>query len=219
MIELFYLNNIEAVIFDMDGTMINNMPYHKKTWLEFCKRYGLSLTEEEFKNKYSGKKNDQIFKGLFNKNLSQEEINKYTEEKEQMYRDLYSPLIKEVDGLSDLIGMLKTSRIKLAIATTAPEKNRDLALKKLDLLGAFDVIVGDEEVKHGKPDPEIYLITAKKLQVAAEKCMVFEDSPPGVEAAKRAGMKVIGILTTHSKEELNKADLVINNFSELKLAN
>ena len=78
------------------------------------------------------------------------------------------------------------------------------------------VVVG-EEVKKGKPDPEIYLITAEKLNIEPEKCLVFEDSPPGVESAKRAGMKVIGILTTHSKEELNKADLVINNFSELGL--
>src|SRR3972149_1758112 len=210
-------NNIKAAIFDMDGTMINNMPYHRRAWLGFSRKHGLSLTEEEFKEKFSGKKNKEILEGLFRKALAQEEAKAYTEEKEQVYRDLYASFIKEIDGLSDLLRFLKSKGIKVAIATTAPEKNRSFALKKLGFEDTFDLVVGDEIVNKGKPDPEIYLITADKLQVEPEKCIVFEDSPPGVESAKRAGMKVIGILTTHSREELQKADLVINNYSELKL--
>jgi beta-phosphoglucomutase family hydrolase len=212
-----FSKNIEAVIFDMDGTMINNMPYHQKAWKEFCRRKGLELSSEEFKEKISGKKNNQIFEILFKRKLSPEEETELTEEKEQLYRDIYSSDIKEVTGLSQLIHKFKTMGIKLAVATTAPKKNRDFGLKKLNLSDFFNLILGDEHVENGKPDPEIYLLTAKELNVEPRNCLVFEDTPVGVESAKRAGMKVVGISTTHSSKELQEADLLITDFTEFQL--
>jgi HAD superfamily hydrolase (TIGR01509 family) len=211
------LKNIRAAIFDMDGTMINNMLYHKKAWREFSSRYGLSLTDEEFSKKISGKKNDQIFEFVFGRKLKPDGLEKYIEEKEAIYRELYKPEIREVEGLTQTINTLRKKNIKLAIATTAPQKNREFGLEALHLNGQFDIILGDENVTHGKPDPEIYLETAKRLQVKTRNCLVFEDSPSGVESSKNAGMIVIGLLTSHSKEDLHKADYVVNDFTELEL--
>lgn len=210
------LKDFEAVIFDMDGTMINNMLYHKKAWMEFAKRHGLTLTEEEFREKFSGKKNDKIFAMIFQKDLTSDEITTYTEEKEGIYRELYAPDIKEVSGLFDVLELLKSHNKKLAIATTAPRKNREFGLEALHLTDTFPVILGDEDTTKGKPDPEIYLETAKRLAVEPNKCLVFEDTPPGVQAGKSAGMTVIGILTTHSKEDLSEADYCIKDFTGVK---
>jgi beta-phosphoglucomutase len=210
------LDNIKAAIFDMDGTMINNMAYHKKAWAEFFKRHELSFTDDEFRQKISGKKNDQIFNLVFDRELTQEEIQEYTEEKEAIYREIYKPEIKEISGLLETIKTLKQKGLRLAIATTAPEKNRQFALDVLGLEEQFEIILGDEHVTRGKPDPEIYIEVAKQLQIDPSNCLVFEDSPPGVEAGKNAGMTVVGIMTTHTAEELNKADYHIQDYTQLE---
>jgi len=209
------ISNMKAAIFDMDGTMVDNSAYHKRAFKEFLKRHGISLTDEELKKKISGRKNDDIFPALFNQQLSKEEIAKYAHEKEAIYRELYASDIKEVEGLKTIVDSLKKDGLKLAIATTAPKENRDFALESLGLTNAFQVIVGDEHVTRGKPHPEVYLKTAEKLGIDPGKCLAFEDTPSGVESAKRAGMTVIGLMTSHTTQELYKADIVVNNFSEL----
>ncbi len=215
--EFLDLSGIEAAIFDMDGTMINNMGHHKKAWLEFTRRHGISFTEEEFKERFSGKKNDQILSEIFERELTPEEIIQYGSEKEAVYRELYAPDIKEVEGLKALIKSLREKGLKLAIATTAPEANRNFGLEALGLSDAFDLILGEEHVTQGKPHPEIYLKTAEELKVNPSSCIVFEDSPPGVASGKSAGMKVIGLLTSHTSEDLSDADLHIKDFSRLEI--
>lgn len=207
--------DFDAVIFDMDGTMINNMAYHKKAWMEFSQRHGQHFSEEEFKEKFSGKKNDKILQMIFNKELTSEEIASYTEEKEAIYRELYAPVIKEVSGLLELVKDLSEHHKKLAIATTAPKKNRDFGLEVLGIKKYFSVILGDEHVVKGKPDPEIYSETAKQLGVSPERCLVFEDSPPGIAAGKNAHMTVVGILTTHSEKDLQAADYHVADFKQI----
>lgn len=210
-----HLSDFDAAIFDMDGTMINNMEYHKKAWKEFAKRHGLDLTDEEFKEKMSGKKNDQIFKTIFDKELSEEEIAKYTEEKESVYRELYAAHIEPVAGLHDVITALQSAGKKLAVATTAPKDNREFGFKALGLENVFEVVLGDEDVTKGKPHPEIYVETAKKLGIDPARCIVFEDTPPGIQSGKDAGMKVISILTTHTEEDNKAADYFVKDFTEL----
>jgi len=211
------ITGIEAAIFDMNGTMIDDMGFHKKAWIEFCKSYGVDLTEEEFKQKFSGKKNTDILPEILGRKLSSDEIKELSEEKETIYRQVYAPFIKEVPGFKDLIAKLKSKHLKVAIATTAIEPNRKFVLDALHLENEFDVILGDEDVTNGKPHPEIYLETAKKLNVDSSKCLVFEDTPPGVEAGKNAGMKVVGVLTTHTKEDLKNADYWITDFTEIQI--
>jgi len=212
------LSDFKAAIFDMDGTMIDNMAYHKKAWQEFLKRHGIALSEDEFKHKISGKKNDQIFAIVFGKKLDKESELQYTKEKEALYRELFKPDIQEIAGLSQLIKELHGRDFKTAIATTAPAKNRDFALKELGLEGKFEVILGDEHVSQGKPHPEIYLSTAKKLGVLPSECLVFEDSPPGVMSGKSAGMTVVGILSSHSPAELQDADYVVRDFTDISFS-
>lgn len=209
------ISKYKAAIFDMDGTMIRNMSHHKKAWQEFLSRHGVHLSDEEFHAKISGKKNDAIFEIVFGRQLSQNESEKYTAEKELLYRELYKNDIEEVEGLTDFIAKLHNLGLKTAIATTAPKPNREFALKSLDLRGKFEVILGDEHVSNGKPHPEIYLKAAKKLGIKPEDCVVLEDSPPGIQSAKSAGMTVVGILTSHSKNDLSEADYLVHNFTEL----
>jgi beta-phosphoglucomutase len=210
-------SQFEAVIFDMDGTMINNTAYHQKAWLEYLKQYGIQLSGEEYLQKVSGKKNDQIVKELFGPSVSPHKIKVISDEKEALYRELYADFIEEVPGLIKFIDKLHKRRIRTAIATTAQLQNRNFALVSLGLEDRFEVILGDEHVRNGKPDPEIYLKTSQELGVAPEKCIVFEDSPPGVQAAKNAGMTAVGVLTMHKTEHLRSADFLIHNFAEIQL--
>lgn len=212
------IGSFKAVIFDMDGTMINNTRHHIRAWQEFLKRHGIVLSDEEYRQKIAGKKNDDIVKILFGEHVSPEEAKRLGDEKESIYRELYAPDIKEVQGLKVLVEELQHRSVRLAIATTANSANRDFALDSLNLQGQFEIILGEEHVKNGKPDPEIYLSTAKKLGVEPRECLVFEDSPSGVEAAKTAGMTVVGLLTMHSPGELTRADYLIHDFSELEFA-
>lgn len=210
------VRNIKAAIFDMDGTMVNNMDYHKKAWKIFCSRYGIDLTDEAFHEKISGKKNSEIFTLLFGKTLSLAEEAKYTEEKEQIYREIYGKEVQEITGLKKIINELHARKILLGIATTASAKNRIFILEKLAISpDLFSVILGDEDVTKGKPDPEIYLKAAQMLHISPAACLVFEDSPAGVMAAKNAGTRVVGILSTHTKEELQNADYTIEHFSQI----
>lgn len=210
------LTPFQAAIFDMNGTMIDDMAYHKIAWTEFFKRHGVELTDDEFRQKVSGKKNNQIFTEVFGKDLTPNQIREYTDEKEATYREMYAPDIHEVAGLTHSIEQLQGHGLKIAIATTAPAKNREFALEKLGLVGKFEVILGDEDVSKGKPDPQIYLQTAAQLGAQPERCIVFEDSPPGVAAGKRAGMTVIGLLTSHSADELADADFTIEDFTDIE---
>lgn len=215
--ETINIKDIEAVIFDMDGTMIDNMHSHEEAWKEFCLHRGIVLSNIDFKQKISGFKNEQIIMNLFGYSLAPTQIAEYASDKESIYREIYKPKIKEVLGLTDLIIKIKKLNIRIAIATTAPKANRIFALKELHLENFFDVILGEEDVKNGKPNPEIYIKTAKLLNVIPKACLVFEDSPVGLQAGKGAGMNVVGLTTSHSKDELALADLIIENFLDLKL--
>ena len=145
-----------------------------------------------------------------------EEINSHAEKKEQLYRELYAPHIQEVRGLTEILQLLKSHNKKIAIATTAPKKNRDFGLEALGMSDIFSVVLGEEDITRGKPHPEIYLETAKRLGVTPDRCLVFEDSPPGVASGKSAGMTVVGLLTTHSEEELKDANYQVRDFTAVK---
>lgn len=211
------LRKYRVVIFDMDGTMIDNTPFHKKAWIEFCKRHGITLTEEEYLRKISGKRNDAILPMLLGRSINGEEYDFLDEQKESIYRELYKPYLKEIAGLREFLIKLSDHGLKLGIATTSSHKNRAFVLETLELRDYFEVVIGGEHSKHGKPHPEIYLLAAEKLGVDPKKCLAFEDTPSGVKSAKSAGMEVVGILTAHTKEELSEADYFIRDFTEIEI--
>ena len=138
-------------------------------------------------------------------------------EKEILYRKLYRPHLKEIKGLTSLLNKLKSLKIKCAVATTAPLENRRFILNQLSLTPDFDLVLGEEGVDHGKPNPDIYLKAAEKLKVKPTRCIVFEDSLAGIEAARKAGAFVVALLTSHKKEDLKSADVWIKEFSEIRL--
>ena len=204
-----------AVIFDMDGVIVDNSPFHVKAWQEFLRREGFDMTEDQVKGKFFGRVNADAFEMIFGKKLDKQAEARMTEQKESIYREIYASDIKPVKGLPEFLEILKSNGTKTAIATSAYSKNVDFVLSKTGLREYFDVILDDSHVTKGKPDPQIYLKTAEQLGVEPAKCIVVEDSLHGVDSGLNAGMKVIGLTTMHTKEELSHANFVINDFTEL----
>lgn len=206
--------NSFAVIFDMDGVIIDSNPFHKISLRQFCEKYGYHLSDEELVNRIYGRTNKEWITNLFGQ-LSHDELVRYEEEKEGLFRELFKNDIKALDGLNQFLHQLKEKNIPVAIGTSAPRSNVDYVLAHTKLETYFSVILDESHVAHGKPNPEIYLKVADRLGFEPARCVVFEDSLSGVEAARRAGAKVVGVTTTHSADELSHTDLVIADFNRL----
>jgi beta-phosphoglucomutase len=188
-------------IFDMDGVIVDNHQWHFEAWFEFGRRHGLNISQEEF-SRYFGSTNHLVLKSLFGDTISEQEITSMGNEKEAIYRELYRPFIKPVDGLPLFLQNASDRGIPMALATSAPFENVKFTLDATGLERYFKVITDSSMVSRGKPDPQVYQITAAKLGVQPSECIVFEDSVPGILSAKRAGMRVIGVATTHKSDEL-----------------
>jgi beta-phosphoglucomutase len=203
-----------AVIFDMDGVIVDNMEYHKRAWGVFLKKYAPDVELEEF-SRHFGKVNKDLLKIVFKKEVSAGEEALFGEEKEAIYREIYADHIVPTAGLVDFLSTLKKNEVKTAVATAAPRINMDFVFEKTGLRHYFDILIDASEVMKGKPDPEIYLKAAENLDCPPKRCLVFEDSMPGIQAAQKAGMKVIALATSHPAERLRSAERVVKNFTEI----
>jgi beta-phosphoglucomutase len=203
-----------AFIFDMDGVLIDSNPFHKISLKQFCAKYGHDLTEEQLREKIYGRTNKDWIPNVFGP-LAFDQIMAYQDEKEALFRDIYKNDIHEVAGLTTFLKKLDEYNIPRAIATSAPRANVDFTLEKTGTATFFPVILDESFVTHGKPDPEIYVKTVNALKMTPGNCVVFEDSLSGVAAGKAAGCKVVGITTTHTREEHADTDLVIDDFRGL----
>ena len=202
-----------AFIFDMDGVIVDSNPTHKIALKQFCKAQGYDLSENDLREKIYGRTNKDWLLNLFGE-LDNATIQRFAAEKEALFRELYTD-IKPVKGLVDFLKALDKHQISRAIATSAPRANVDFTLEKTNTGEYFSTILDDSFVTEGKPNPEIYLKSAKALGFDPSRCIVLEDSLSGVKAGKRAGCKVVGITTTHTREELMETDLVIDDFEGL----
>ncbi|MDF9799820.1 beta-phosphoglucomutase [Catalinimonas alkaloidigena] len=211
------MNSNLAIIFDMDGVIVDNHQFHLKSWLQFFEEHNISMTEEEYKQKVNGRTMEEILTKIMGKDLSKQKLRDLGEEKEKVYRDMYRPHIKATDGLPEFLEELKVRNVPRAVATSAPPPNVDFTMENTGLRLFFSTIIDDTMVNKGKPDPEVYLTAAKKLDMKPEQCIVFEDAILGIQAGKNAGMKVIAVATTHSREELEagEADYVVDDFMGL----
>lgn len=205
-----------AFVFDMDGVIVDSNPYHKIALQKFCKRLGFDLDEQEMVHKIYGRTNKEWISNLFDGHIQTDLLAQYGIEKELLYQELYKPHIQPLAGLKEFLQILDNQAIPKAIATSAPRINVDFTLGYTGLSGFFSTILDESHVSHGKPNPEIYLKAAAALQLPPEQCIVFEDSLSGVAAAKAAGCKVVGVLTTHSADELAHTDMTIEDFTNLQ---
>lgn len=203
-----------SFVFDMDGVIVDTNPYHKIALREFAAKYGYSLSEEELIKKIYGRTNKEWIPNLFQRALTPEDVARFGEEKEQLFRDLYEKDIAEVKGLTRFLEQAVALDVKLAIGTSAPRSNVDFVLKHTGIEKFFSVILDESHVSHGKPNPEIYINCAAALHHPAAHCIVFEDSLSGVAAGRAAGSPVVGVATTHTAEELG-TKVVIRDFTEI----
>ena len=204
-----------AVIFDMDGVICHTNPYHSRAFRAFFAKRDLNPTDEEFAQHMFGKSNSYILQHFLQREIVGEEFVQMEDEKESLFRELYEPYVEPIAHFSEFLQDLKAHGIKTAVATSAPRANLDLILGKLDLSASMDSFMASEDVTKHKPDPQVYLTSAERLGMKPENCVVFEDSFSGVSAAINADMKVVGVLSSHTKEELPPCDDYIENYSKM----
>lgn len=209
---------LRALLFDMNGVLVDDMAFHERAWIALAARHGKELTLDEFRQKLSGRRNRDNLHYLFGDALTASEIRAYEAEKEEAYRAAFRPHLAPLPGLLDLLDAARAAGLGIAVATSAPPENIDFVLDGLDLRRRFDAVVGEAEVKRSKPDPEIYLAAASRLGLAPGQCIVFEDSLAGIASGKAAGMPVVGITTTHIAGELVGCALVVADFRGLTVA-
>lgn len=201
-----------AVIFDMDGVLVDNAYFHKRAFVEYFSEYGTTLTPEMY-----GRSNEDLMVELF-PNESEERHREFANGKEAYYRQIYEPHIKPVAGLVSFLQELKSNNIPVAVGSSAPVENIDFVLDKLKIRNYFDVVVVAAMVRRAKPAPDIYLKSAELLKMEPKNCLVFEDALAGIEAARSAGMKVVGVATSLPKEKLTETNKIINDFTEITVA-
>lgn len=208
---------IRAVLFDLDGTLIDNMRFHIDAWIETGRLLGRELTAEQIMRDFSGRRNDEILPGVATRVLAPEEIARLSEEKEARYRALYAPHLGLLAGADAFLQELAARGIQRAIATAAPPSNRNFVVDGLALHARMNAVVGADEVARGKPAPDLFLEAARRLGVEPEHTLVFEDAVLGVQAGIAAGMRVCGVTTGEPAQVLRDAgaSFTVPDFREL----
>ncbi len=212
--------NKRAFIFDMDGTIVDNMAFHTQSWVTFFERRGRDIDADEFFRATAGRQGKEIIRSHMGEDLSDDEVAVLNHEKEAVYRELYAPHLKAVAGFEDLIADARSQGIALAVGTAAPPANVAFTLDGLDLRRHFETIVGATDVPRGKPHPDVFIEAARRCGAAPGNCIVFEDAPLGVEAARRAGMRVVAITTTLPAEafaEFDNVIAIVSDFSDMSI--
>jgi len=205
----------KAVIFDLDGVLVDTSPYHKQAWFDLAAKLGCSITDEFFRRTF-GMQNYQIIPMLVGRQLPSEEIEQLAEWKEARYRQLVGNKQILCQGVKPLLDELKETGFLLAIGTSTPRKNLDFILAQTAIRHYFDALVSGEDVRRGKPAPDTFLKAAEKLALPAHRAAVVEDAVAGIQAAKNAGMAVVAVTSTRTREELKEADIVVDSLTELK---
>ncbi|MDH3649835.1 MAG: HAD family phosphatase [Saprospiraceae bacterium] len=204
---------MKGIIFDMDGTMVDNMMVHHRAWQAQFNSLGIEMTLEEVREKVHGI-NHEILKRLFGDRFSTEERNEISAAKEAAYRTLFLKELKLVDGLPDFLEECHANNIPMAIGSAAPPENVDFVIDHLAIRHFFQGIMHAKSVEQGKPNPEIFEKAAATMGLSAHDCLIFEDSVTGAETARRAGAPTIILTTTHAAEEFNAFSNVLRCISD-----
>lgn len=211
---------IRAALFDMDGTLVANTPYHLRAFAIFCERYGVTDWEAKL-TKVFGMGNEDILGLIMPDAVRKKGIEALADEKEAIYREIYAPDIRPVEGLVELLPALRAAGIRCAVGSSGCKANVDFVLEKCAIEPYFDARISGDSVSRCKPDPEIYLTAAAALGVTPAECVVFEDAKAGIEAARRAGAgRIVALATTLSRAELEREEglfAIIDRFNDLDL--
>ena len=202
-----------AFIFDMDGTLVDNMRYHTEAWRTLIEENGHVFEERKFLVETAGQTNREIIPSVFGA-MSNERLSELALRKEELYREVYLPHRAPVAGLIEFLDEAHGLGIKMAVATAASPANMAFILDGLDLRKYFEALTTAADVKRGKPDPEIFLQSAEKMGVDPANSIVFEDAFFGFEAAKRAGMIAIGLTTVNPAEEIMRTGSVVESHAD-----
>jgi len=207
-----------AVIWDVDGTLVDTAELHFAAWVRLAEEMGRPFSRDDFAATF-GRRNPEIIRFLFRQEFSDAEVLEIGERKEAFYRAAAEQGVRLLPGVRELLVGLHARGVRQAVGSSAPRGNLDLILRLTDSRQYFDVIVGMEDTQRGKPDPQVFLVAAEKLGIPSGRCVVFEDAVAGVEAAKAGGMKCVAVTFVghHPAEMLRAAgaDRVVKSFSEL----
>jgi HAD superfamily hydrolase (TIGR01509 family) len=208
---------ILGFVFDVDGTIVDNMPFHERAFEIFTSRHGLPPFTKELRGRLDGKRNRDIFPVLFGRELAESEILRFADEKEGLYRELSRGRLVPLPGLLTLLDAIEQRGLRIALATSAPAENVRHTLGELGLLHRLATVVRSDTLPRGKPFPDVFLAAAAQLGVPAGSCVAFEDAPAGIIAAQAAGMPCIALTTNFSAEEIAahgaRPDHVIPDFA------
>ena len=211
---------MKGLIFDMDGTMIDNMMVHHRAWQQVLAENGLPLELEEVKEKIHGI-NEEILERLFGDRYTPEQRSAISWKKESMYREIFRKDLKLIPGCMDFIIEMKKREIPMVVASAAPPENIDFVLDNLEIRDYFKAVFHSKSVSFGKPHPEIFLKASEALKLDPADCIVFEDSPTGAKASANAGCRTIILTTTHQPAEFAEISNIIKfipDFQQLDLS-
>ena len=208
----------KAIIFDMDGTIVDNMHIHLETWLSFLSNHNIHLDKDGFERQGHGNLTE-IISRIFKLKKSDPEVMRLGQAKEQFYRESYQGRVEEISGFKKTVERLRQNGIGRALATMGDTPNIDIVVDTLNIRHYFESIIGGHEVENGKPHPEIFLKTLNRLELTPKDCIVIEDSISGIQAAINANIRVIGITTSHGHEQLMDAGCfaTISNYEDYDL--
>jgi beta-phosphoglucomutase len=199
---------VRALIFDMDGTIVDNMRFHDDAWESWHLGHGLPFERSSFFTRTAGMAVGEIVGPHFPE-ADKDEIARLAEAKEALYRESYRPHVSPLAGLLSLMARAEAAGVPMAVASAAPPANIDVVLDTLGLRARFATIIAPSQGFRGKPHPDLFLGAAERMKVAPDTCLVFEDAPLGVEAARRAGMRAVAMLTMLDASGFAQFDNVI----------
>jgi beta-phosphoglucomutase len=203
-----------GVIFDMDGVLVDSYHPHFESWRQLAEENDLQMTETQFAHQF-GRTSREIIRSLWGEDISDETIATLDRRKESLYREIILKDIPVCEGLLELLSDLAADGATLAVGSSGPPENVDAVLDGLNIRRYFSAVITGMDVARGKPDPQVFLLAAERMGIAPQKCAVIEDAPAGLKAAHNAKMKAVGITTSHPRERLCEADLIISRLTEL----
>ena len=206
---------MKGIIFDLDGTMVDNMMIHHQAWQRKLGTLGLDLTLEEVMDQIHGI-NEEIILRIFGHRFSDQERAQISWEKEAEYRNIFKERLQLIAGLPEFLTQINELGLPMAIGTAAPPENVDFVLDNLKIRDLFDSVLHSKNVSKGKPDPEIFLNCSENIGVPIKDCMVFEDSLVGAQTALNAGCPAVIVTTTHQAEEFAHFPHIIKFISDYR---